>query len=116
MTRTGNCPYCGETVKLAKRQRLVLTRHDHPAGGMCPGAYTTPTRHPYRRTRARSTGTVIITCHGDDEDLDVTTEGPWYNICDEHGQLCSHTTLALARSFAAAPEEWCSDCREKLDG
>jgi hypothetical protein len=65
----------------------------------------------YRTTRARSTGTHITTAHGDDLGLDTETDGPWYNLCEEHGYICSHITLALARSFAAEPFSWCDGCR-----
>jgi hypothetical protein len=39
----------------------------------------------------------------------------WYNGCETHGAIVGHRTLALARSFAACPEEWCEDCRTSLD-
>lgn len=67
----------------------------------------------YAETRNRRTGTMIATGHGTDPRilLSVDGDGPWFNICDDHGCIVSHTTLALARSFAAAPDEWCDDCR-----
>ena len=65
----------------------------------------------YRTTRARQTGGPVTTGHGDDLGLDTVGEGPWYNICDRHGEICSHTSLALARSFAADPQMWCSECQ-----
>lgn len=76
----------------------------------------------HRTTRARSTGTHVITGHADDVGLDrgvseydgvETTR--WYNICDEHGSIVGHQTLALAKAFAAAPEEWCESCRALVD-
>lgn len=39
----------------------------------------------------------------------------WFNLCDDHGNLVSHRTRKLATDFAAAPEEWCPDCQQKLD-
>jgi hypothetical protein len=41
--------------------------------------------------------------------------GRWVTVCRTHGGVCNHSTLALARSFAAAPEEWCEECREIAD-
>lgn len=72
-----------------------------------------PTAHYWRSTRNRMTRTHITVCHGDDEGLDTTDDGPWYTICDEHGSLCSHTTLALAKSHAADPS-WCDECNAMM--
>lgn len=65
-----------------------------------------------RTTRARSTGLLVTTGHGDDLGLDATGEGPWYNVCEDHREMCSHATLALAKLFAPAPEEWCAVCSD----
>ena len=56
----------------------------------------------HRTTRARSTGLPVTVAHGADLGLDTSVEGggPWYTVCDEHGTLCSHQTLALARAWA----------------
>lgn len=67
------------------------------------------------RSKARSTGThVVLVDRGpDDDERHDDLAGywnRWETICDEHGTVCSHSTLALARSFCAAPEEWCEDC------
>jgi hypothetical protein len=72
----------------------------------------------YRETRNRMTGTTIVTGRGDDYriDLSVDGDGPWFNICADHGAIISHTTLALARYFAPAPDNWCDDCRDLLEG
>jgi len=71
----------------------------------------------YRETKNRETGTLIIVGHGDHEFimLDTETDGPWYTICNEHGLLCSHPTLALARSHGAEPSGWCESCRELVE-
>lgn len=76
----------------------------------------------YRTTRARSTGTSITTASAVDLGLDPGVseydDGAeltrWYTCCDSHGAAVGHQTLALARSFAAVPAEWCDDCRELL--
>jgi hypothetical protein len=61
-------------------------------------------------TRARSTGTLVLVLDAGPAGLDPDG-GRWNTVCDDHGSVCSHQTLALARYFASAPEEWCEDCR-----
>ena len=74
------------------------------------------------RRRAQSTRThVTLFDRGrdDPERVRARKEGykwlRWETICEEHGSVCSHPTRALARSFLAAPEEWCEECREELE-
>lgn len=57
----------------------------------------------------RSTGTMVVVLDGIEADLD-TDGGRWQTVCDDHGAVCSHLTLAVAMSFAPAPEEWCEWC------
>lgn len=60
--------------------------------------------------KARSTGTTVqLVDRGPLEEDDGRDEGDdrWETICVEHGGVCSHQTRKLARSFMAAPEEWC---------
>jgi hypothetical protein len=65
----------------------------------------------YRVTTARQTGTQVVTAHADALGLDADGgHTAWYNVCDEHGHIIGHTTLALARSWASAPLEWCEGC------
>ena len=70
----------------------------------------------YETKRCRQTGHLVTVAHGDDLGLDTVGEGPWYDVCEEHGQICSHTSLALAKSFAADPLMWCSECQEEAEG
>lgn len=66
----------------------------------------------YRTTRARETGTLVTTAHADDLGLDADDgRTRWYNVCEEHASCVGHASLALARSFAAVPSEWCEECR-----
>ena len=70
----------------------------------------------YRTTRAHETGTQVTTGHADDLGLDVGEYNGveltrWYNVCEEHGSIVGHTSLALAKAFASVPTEWCGDCR-----
>jgi len=46
-------------------------------------------------------------------DLDPSG-GPWVTVCEEHGELCNHPTLAEARNHATLPE-WCESCQEHLE-
>lgn len=55
---------------------------------------------------ARETGTLVVVYR--DEDADPTQ--PWISLCDDHGQLVSHDTLALAQSHASNPLGWCEIC------
>jgi hypothetical protein len=68
--------------------------------------------HYWHCAFARRTGTLVTVCHGEDEGLDVTDDGPWYTIC-EHGTIISHTSLALARSHAPEPDAWCEECADR---
>lgn len=71
--------------------------------------------HYWRDTRNRLTGTVISVIHGEDEGLDFETDGPWYTICNEHTEICSHATLAAARYHASVPD-WCGACAKIING
>jgi hypothetical protein len=57
-------------------------------------------------TRARSVGSFVGVYDGIEAGLDVTA-GRWQTICERHGCIISHETLALARANAPHPEEWC---------
>lgn len=64
-----------------------------------------------RSSRNRETGTTILLVDRGPEDEDVLAGyDRWETICDLHGTVCSHGTKRLARSFMAAPTEWCEDC------
>lgn len=65
--------------------------------------------------RARSTGTVVGVYDAGPAGLDPEG-GRWNTVCDEHGFVCSHETLATARAFAASPEDWCEPCQANLAG
>jgi hypothetical protein len=63
-------------------------------------------------TTSRQTHRPVTTGHAEDLGLDPCGgDCKWYNVCDDHGSIVGHRTLALARSFAAVPVEWCEDCR-----
>jgi hypothetical protein len=55
----------------------------------------------------RQTGTMIT----------VYREGrDWFTICEDHAEAVQHETAALARSWAAEPAVWCSQCQPKHEG
>lgn len=59
--------------------------------------------------RARSTGTHVGVYDGIAAGMD-TDGGRWQTVCEEHGHIVSHQTLAEARRWASAPEQWCESC------
>ena len=59
--------------------------------------------------KARSTGTHVGVYDGVEAGMD-TDGGRWQTVCEEHGAICSHETLTLARDHASAPEGWCEAC------
>lgn len=65
--------------------------------------------------RARQTGTLIEVFHADQAQLRDDPDNPrtrWVCSCAVHGVLIYHRTLALARSHAARPKDWCEGCRK----
>lgn len=67
-----------------------------------------------RRSRARSTGALVILVDAYEQGLGRAEDGDgrWATICDTHSTLVHHDTLALARNWMPAPEGWCDECRE----
>jgi hypothetical protein len=65
-------------------------------------------------SKARSTGTIIGVYDGIEAELD-TDGGRWQTVCEPHGWIISHRTLALALSFASCPEEWCDYCSGQIE-
>jgi len=61
--------------------------------------------------RARSTGTLVRIEDNRDGSVDLDDPNPWFTICAEHGGVCSHPSLQLAREWASEPEGWCPDCQ-----
>lgn len=59
--------------------------------------------------RSRITGHLVGLYHADQADLD-SSGGPWATICEEHGHVVNHPTLAHARSHLGDPTGWCEVC------
>lgn len=38
--------------------------------------------------------------------------GPWVTVCEEHGTVCNHQTLTIAKNHQPRPSEWCHNCRK----
>jgi hypothetical protein len=66
-----------------------------------------------QRRQNRRTGTLVAIYDARAQGLDEGGgDTRWYTICEDHGDAVGHSTLALARSHASVPDEWCEDCRE----
>jgi hypothetical protein len=61
-----------------------------------------------QRRRCQVTGTIVSIYHAATAGLDPAG-GPWATICQDHGTICNHRTLDLARAHATTPE-WCEPC------
>lgn len=57
------------------------------------------------------TQTLVLVMDGDAAGLD-TDDGRqrWSTVCDDHGHVVCHETLALAREWAKHPLDWCETC------
>lgn len=64
--------------------------------------------------RAKSTGRFVGVYDGIEAQMD-TEAGRWQTVCEDHAQIISHQTLALAMRHAVCPEDWCDICREYQD-
>jgi hypothetical protein len=69
----------------------------------------------FRRVN-RQTGTRIVLLDGDNGGDWAADDERWVLLCDEHGNLCTFETRRQAESFAAAPDEWCPNCQERVHG
>lgn len=66
-----------------------------------------------QRRQSRRTGSLIAVYDARSQGLDEGDgETRWYTVCEDHGAAVGHRTLAIARSHASVPDEWCADCRE----
>jgi hypothetical protein len=64
--------------------------------------------------KAQQTGTMVGLYDAADAGLDADA-GRWATVCEEHGSICNHETLELARWHSADPAGWCEECRAALD-
>jgi hypothetical protein len=76
-----------------------------------------PTAREYRAglrsvVKARETGTYVGVYSGLESGIDSDEDNPWVTVCEEHDNLLSHPTLALAKAWASSPTTWCQDCQD----
>lgn len=57
--------------------------------------------------RNRASGTIVSVYNTDEAGLDG---GSYSTVCEEHGAICTHDTLKLARWHASMPD-WCEICQ-----
>lgn len=60
----------------------------------------------------RKTGWRVGLYHAEQAGLDAAG-GPWVTVCEQHGEMVNHDTLALARSHLADPRGWCWVCNRE---
>lgn len=64
--------------------------------------------------KSRRTGFLVGLYAAEQAGLDSSDGvGPWSTICEEHGHIINHDTLALARSHLGDPVGWCDLCRDR---
>lgn len=64
--------------------------------------------------RCRKTGRLVGLYNAEQAGLDPEG-GPWVTVCEEHGILCNHRSLALAYHHMTDPEGWCELCRRAAE-
>ena len=68
-----------------------------------------------QQRRAQTTGGRVGVYHAELAGMDPDA-GPWATVCEEHGGIVNHPTLALARYHAADPAGWCEACQAEASG
>lgn len=66
-----------------------------------------------KERKNRLTGTTVLVIDNRDGSFD-DTDLPWFTLCDDHGNICSHPTRKLALWHAPSPE-WCGECQRVLE-
>ena len=67
-----------------------------------------------RRNRRTKTPVVLIDRHNGGDWIDGDYR--WALLCDEHSTLLDCHTFRHAKDMLAAPDQWCENCREKIEG
>jgi hypothetical protein len=65
--------------------------------------------------KAKTTGTLVGVYASDQAGMERDPEYPWSTVCEPHGSIVCHGTLALARQSAPDPTGWCDDCRDAAE-
>lgn len=61
---------------------------------------------------SRRTGRLVGLYEAEQAALDAES-GPWATVCEEHGTICNHGSLRLARHHLGDPTMWCELCQEQ---
>lgn len=61
-------------------------------------------------TRSRSTGRILGVYHARLAGM-AGRGGRWVAVCEDHGEYKSAGLRSAAQAWAAAPLEWCQQCR-----
>lgn len=65
--------------------------------------------------KSRESGKMVGLYHA--EQAEVAADEAWITVCEAHGCMVSHATLALAFRDLPTPSSWCGVCRgDELDG
>ena len=64
-----------------------------------------------QRRKARGTGVTVAVFIAAEQGIDAGDD-KYAVVCETHGAILGRATVALARSFAAVPTEWCGGCQE----
>lgn len=63
--------------------------------------------------RSRITGTLVGVYNSQQAGLEDDPTAKWTTVCEDHGYLVGHRTLALAISHAPVSHDWCEECKGK---
>lgn len=66
------------------------------------------------RSIAKMTGREVGIYAADQAGMECDSESPWATVCEDHGTIVCHSSLALARESAPVPD-WCEDCQREMD-
>ena len=65
--------------------------------------------------RSRATGRLVGLYQSHQAGMESDPALPWSTVCEVHGILVCHSTLALARAHLSDPAGWCELCRHGKD-
>jgi hypothetical protein len=95
------------TAAARRAYRVVLGQEPEPTG---PRQYAANgIKGCVEQRRSRKTGLLIGVYHTEQAGMDPDA-GPWATVCESHGQITCHPSLAIAKSHAGDPTGWCEIC------
>lgn len=72
-------------------------------------------RRTYTHRGLSNVTTLVVDTHAPDACFDSGDDLRWATICETHGGVCSHWTLADAIAHAPDPDLWCPYCQTARD-